>query len=575
MRKPIWFKRRMNKCVVNGLISMIVILAMHQGIISYAAEECKTSYLYHRHIGSEEQVGGCYQQPVYHAHMGDEITGGVCYENPVYHVHEGNETSGGSCYGTAVYHTHSDHCYGVRHTHGDGCYKHIGSDVYGCYVVKFWDTDEGDYEGHDYMYYQMSCGRTLYGTNAFHYHEEFVCDGTGGTNERVLSCQKEGTVEKYKLSCLKTEEVIDGFKLSCLKSETDVEKYEQSCGKEEGIAYGMITVTKTLSENGYGATLSVRMEDLTGGELQLSDHGFAWYGEGNYLGSGESITVAQNGTYSVAVGLQNEDITGGQVSITVSDIREYVEPEPTKEPIREPITEPTPESMPEPTQEPVLQQTPEPIPESTQESAPKPTNTPILEKEKAVPTEVPLKIETKEFTLGKEAVTKKAANREIIQPTPVKTPKPTTSPIMKKETVTVKMDEKLSTDEMLPEIQNMPEKKPSVFASPVVRVITVTVGTFTAFTGLFVLYYLLRKSVAVYNDDGNGKMRYLGRCIVQESDNAYLLIIPEKMIQDAMTNRYMIKPGIFAWGKEQEELIVEKQLKRVPVMLEGKMIVVI
>lgn len=570
MRKPIWFKKRMNKCVVKGLISMIVILAMHQGIISYAAEECKTSYLYHRHMGNEEQMGGCYQQPVYHAHMGDEITGGACYENPIYHVHEGNEIAGGSCYETAVYHTHSDHCYGVRHTHGDGCYKYIGSDVYGCYVVKFWDTDEGDYEGHDYMYYQMSCGRTLYGTNAFHYHEEFVCDGTGGTNERVLSCQKEGTVEKYKLSCLKTEEVIDGFGLSCLKSEADVEKYEQSCGKEEGIAYGMITVTKTLSENGYGATLSVRMEDLTGGELHLKNNAFSWYGDGgNYLGSGENIHVSQNGTYIVNTGLQNEDITVEQVSITINDIREYVEPNPTQEPIpeptQEPIQEPTQEPIPEPTEFPALEQENDSGKEEVQEEL-----APTL-----APTEVPLRIEEKEVTMEKEAVTKRAATREIIQPTPVKTSIPTASPIIKKETVTVKLDEKLSTDEILPEIQNMPEENPSLFASPVVRVLTVTVGTFIAFTGLFVLYYLLRKSVAVYNDDGNGKMKYLGRCIVQESDNGYLLIITEKMIQNTMTNRYMIRPGIFAWGKEKEELIVEKQLKRVSVMMEKEMIVVI
>ena len=354
-----------------------------------------------------------------------------------------------------------------------------------------------------------------------------------------------------------------------VKTEADIEKYQISCGKEEGTAYGKVTVSKRLSDNGYDAALHVQLEDYTGGELQLSNSGFSWYGsDGSCLGNGESITVTQNGTYRVAVGLQNQDITGGQASITVSDIREYVPPTPapTSEPVQEPIQEPIPETEPDPT--------PEPVTESKEM-----VEVPEPEKKEGLPaiapTEVPVVIEEETIVLEKEAVTQKAAVREMIQPTPAKTPTPTIKPFIKKETETVKAEEKLSTYEVLPEIRSVQEEKPSLLASPVVKVITVTVGTFTIFTGLFLLYYLLRRSVAVYNDDGSGRMKYIGRCLIQENDKGYLLTITEKMIQNAMTNRYMIKPGIFGWGKQNEELVVEKQSKLIPVLIEKEMIVVI
>ena len=568
------------KCVIKGLIVLPVMLSMLSGNAIQAAAESSVAYVYHKHIGNEETMGGCYQQPVFHAHDGDSIVGGSCYEEIVYHVHEGNEGSGGICYETPVYHSHSSSdCYTNRHTHGSDCYDSVSSSEYGCYTISYKDTSEGDYEGADYKYYEMSCGRTIHGTNSAHYHEVLNCDGTGGTNERILTCPKtEKSIESYLFSCTKTEETIDAYNLSCMKSETDIERYERSCGREEGTPYGVITVTKELLGDGYDALLKVEFEDLTGGELQLSGNGFSWYDDaGNCLGGGNSITVSQNGTYHVNVGIQNEDATSDSVSISVNDIREYVAPTPEKE-------TPSPTSIPEDDsyEDDDIDDNEEDIPEDdeTDEEEVTVSEPPIDPKPKetiiptVTPTEIPVQIEAEKITLEKESVSKKAAVRKSPTPTATASATPTIAPIIKKETITVTMDERQSIQEELPKIQVAKEEK-SVFSSPVVKVITVTAGTVLLFTGIFLVYYLLRRSVAVFNDDGNGNTKYLGRCMVMENEDGYVITLTEQMQQNSMTNRYLIKPGIFRFGREKEELIVKKQSKRASVIIEKEMIVII
>ena len=94
--------------------------------------------------------------------------------------------------------------------------------------------------------------------------------------------------------------------------------------------------------------------------------------------------------------------------------------------------------------------------------------------------------------------------------------------------------------------------------------------------GIALLLLYLRNSVKVYNDDGKGRMIYLGRCMVEEEENAYAVTITDAMVEKAYTNRYCIKPGLFLIGKKEgEELIVHKEAKRIAVCLGREMIVML
>lgn len=79
----------------------------------------------------------------------------------------------------------------------------------------------------------------------------------------------------------------------------------------------------------------------------------------------------------------------------------------------------------------------------------------------------------------------------------------------------------------------------------------------------------------MYNDDGKGRMIYLGRCMVETEEDTYFTIITDAMVEKAYTNRYCIKPGLFLLGKKEEELIVHKEAKKAAVRLDKEMIVML
>ena len=581
--------KEMRKHRISSVFLWMLALGVLTGMgstVCASENEDSVSYVYHKHVGSSESEGGCYTQPVYHVHEGTEESGGSCYETVVYHQHAGDEVAGGDCYENPVYHEHSsDECYFTRHVHGDDCYSYISSSEYGCEVVDWWDTPEDDYEGADYKYYEMSCGQTIHGTSAWHQHKELDCNGTGGSSESVLSCSiAEGTLEGYEFSCSKTEETVDGYALSCLKTENTIELYERNCGKEEDIVYGKITVTKSLSGDGYSAYLSAKFEELNGGGVQLSDSGFSWFdSDGNNIGNGESITVSKNGTYRVAADVTGEGSNGEGLtaSVTVNDIKDYVEETP------EEISGDLPddgsgESNKEGGNEAQVGRDDEDY-QSKEDAG-------SLEEEMVlipVPTEVPVLLETAPIVIeaesvkGKDAETDKEESDEaeavtmgrVEEETPEEA-KATATPALRKQTVTVKMEERKSDREELPRIQTIEEKK-TFFDSPVVKVITVTAGTFATIVGLFALCYLFRWSVAVYNDDGKGKLTYLGRAMVQNKEEGYTAVITDEMVQRAVTNRYCLKTGLFRFGRGEEELLIEKQSKRISHVIEKEIYVVI
>lgn len=119
-------------------------------------------------------------------------------------------------------------------------------------------------------------------------------------------------------------------------------------------------------------------------------------------------------------------------------------------------------------------------------------------------------------------------------------------------------------------------RKKGFFESAAVKVLTVTVSTLLLLGGIvFLLLYLLC-SVSVFNDDGEGRMIYLGRCLIRKKEEEYFLIITQAMTEKSCTNRYCIKPGLFRLGKkEDQELIVYRDDKKAAVSLSKEMIVVL
>lgn len=119
----------------------------------------------------------------YTAGLNEELNGvSISY---IYHQHTGDNVSGGGCFVVPV-----------THRHKEDCYKKVSSSEYGCYIVEWHDTTDGDYEGHDYKIYTMSCGMVIHGTNSSHTHE-------------IAVCGKENVIEGYALGCGKNESSIE------------------------------------------------------------------------------------------------------------------------------------------------------------------------------------------------------------------------------------------------------------------------------------------------------------------------------------------------------------------------------
>lgn len=522
------------------------------------------TYVYHQHIGNENENSGCYRQPVFHSHIGDVKKGGPCYQTPIYHIHEGNVKDGGPCYQTPVYHSHEgdgtaeEGCYkAVYHAHSGKCYKNISSSDYGCHTIKTVDTSDGDDGENDYKYYYMSCGTVVHGTNSSHTHRVLNCSKEDEIVGYELICGKtEETLEGYALSCTKPDLYIDSYGLSCKKTSEDIDRYAMNCGKEEDEPYGTIVVTR-LAESKHKVTLTVQFENINGGNIQLSDAPFTWYdNNGSELGKGESITVAQNGKYAVAVGVVNEDVNKEnlRVEMSVDSIRgdsggSWNDNDDDDRDDKDSNDDDNSDDN-----------------EETQETTNKPSvssmpsATPVV-KDKVSATAAPPQTDS-------EISDRKEEDKNAEKPIP------TTTPRVKKQTETVRAKEKKSEVEIPIEMQTV-EKEDGFFSSPLAKVITVTLGTFAALTGVFILCYLLRWSVRIYNEDGQGNMIYLGRSMVRNEEDGYLVHITEQMSEKAVTGRYCIKPGLFRLGRGEEEILVERGQKRVSVSLQKEMLVII
>ena len=166
---------------------------------------------------------------------------------------------------------------------------------------------------------------------------------------------------------------------------------------------------------------------------------------------------------------------------------------------------------------------------------------------------------------------KRSAQRKLAVPSA----SPSSAPELDRETESVTVEERYGEGDNMAQIKTV-KPKTGFFKSPTARLITITAGSFAILAGLFALLYFLRWSVRVFNDDGNGRLIYLGRCRVNTEEDGYAICISQEMSERAVSNRYCIRPGLFgAFRTEEEELAVCRGQKRVSVPISREMIVVV
>lgn len=596
-----------------GMLLLITVVAVSAATMMpvYGEEPVKktvTSEIYHKHIGNTGEKGGCYQQEIAHIHQGNETEGGSCYQTEIHHVHQGDEASGTGCYSHVVYHTHQGDgqseggCYAaVYHTHEEGCYKDkictirytkgevIGTETKECSFshgqtiherVEGTGTHENCGMGEEkvHLEYCKECGIMTY---SYHDYQELVCGkNTDEAEEYVITCGKdETTVDGYETGCGFAQGSVERYELSC---DQKTEGYARNCGYDEKEPVGKMIVTNETNESSEKVTVSVRVEDLSGGKLLFQEPPFIWYdAAGKNIGSGERIEVEKNGIYTVEVRLQNPDVDENSLrnSITIDNVlsQEGTSPSPGTNVSPSPSSEsPTPSAG--------TQTTPgKDKEEESSTEQPRPTEEPSGEEEPAPPkqTASPQPILPADEGNGDKGI----SNRREMKETDKDMGNADAQEDLTRETTSSKPaigkeKEKKEVKENMASLSEPIEVKKTgfwqrLFVDPKIRIFTIASGVLLLLSGLFLLLLYLLRSIRIYNDDGQGHFVKLGRCPVRLEEDGYAVTITEQMAEKTYTNRYCMKPGVFRLGKGQQEILVYKDTKRVSIELQKEMIFVI
>lgn len=614
-QKNDFFKNRIKR----KLISIALFLAVLGGAAGMnmpvygeeAAAKVVVTDIYHKHIGSESVQGGCYQKEIAHVHQGNETDGGACYQTPVLHVHQGDAASGTGCYTNIVCHIHAGDgqseggCYtAVYHAHEDGCYENkictiryakgevIGSSTQDC-------DEHGPYEHekasgtatHEncsagkvdvQLEYCAGCGPMTY---SYHTYKEAVCgiDPDQPTGYEKTCGKDENTIESYETGCGFEEGSVSGYQLSCEKK---VDGYSRSCGLDEDIPCGKMIITNETKDSQEKVTVSVRMEDLSGGKLILGNTPFTWYDEsGKCIGTGEKIEVEKNGKYTVELKLQNKDVDekGLKSSIMVDNVLEKPAaspspggeetPDPTAAPTASPASgkeEEASSSSPQPTESASKDDSSKEEPSEEGEGdpqLPQATPTPTAKIPKGDKNDSDLTGSNhRSFTNDKEDVD---SGQEMIDE--ISGDK---EPAIKKEIQKKELPEKMAALPVPAEVKKIGFWQ-RIFSIPEVRIVTIAAGTLLILAGLLLLLFYLRNSVQLYNDDGEGRFIRLGRCRVRLEEDGYAVVISEKAVEKSYTNRFCIRPGLFRLGRSDQDLLVYKDTKRITVVINKEMIFMI
>lgn len=585
---------------------------------------CYGKAIEHIHQGSRETGGACYQIQVPHTHQGSEEAGGGCYTVPITHTHKGNKTQGGECYVPDQIHNHTESCYesgkctvyftqeSVIETLDGDCPSHQKTTLVRAGGTEVHENcGKGTITGE--RLYCQSCG--VMPPTRHSYKNEICGLRDGQVLEYRIDCGKK--IDGYKIGCGKKNGGIDHYDRSC---EKEVDGYEMNCGLTEEEPCGRLILSNETEGKGEQVTLKVCLEDLTGGKLKPAENPFCWLNEqGEEIGAGDQVQVTENGTYGVRVRLKNEDVdpAGLCSSILVDNI--YKEeapvvspsstpsamptdtPQPSAVPSAKPSVAPTaapekspspgntpepsvlPAKSPDPVNTPAPSRTPETVPEISEgsggndteqggaEEEEKTEEVPQADKKQPSPTpgnpEVSAEKET--GSLGRKRHKASSETEQLPVPEDVQETEP-----MVKEMEEISLPE-VKTEGTLSYQVHQKEKPGGFFALPAVKIISITTGSVLLFLGLLLLLLYLRRSVKIYNDDGEGRMLYLGRCPVRKEEELYEITLEEQMIERAYTNRYCIKPGLFKLGKKEgTQLAIHKEGKTLVLVLSREMIAV-
>lgn len=593
--------RRMMKRVLAASAAAVFFILAGTTLTVYGSEEVKQSaqaprevitQILHKHAGSSIEQGGCYSVPVLHQHEGDEKSGGVCYQTPVFHNHIGNENESGGCYTKPVYHEHQGDeqqgggCYEeITHIHGAECYQQAdclmnhapdgniletwtdtcfghGQTTFGKSKGIATHMDCGKGEEERIYRYCLTCGSV---SPSLHSYQKLVCQTEEGTvTGYERNCGKdETTIDGYETSCGFEEAEIEGYLISCQKK---IDGYAAGCGLNENQLCGRVILRNETEGKAQQAVLSVCLEDLTGGQLKLCVPAYEWRDEsGRLIGSGEKIEVNENGKYSILVKLENKDVqeAGLCSSILIDNIeKENASPSPEASPSSK---------TPLPTSTPKTQT--ETAPEEHGNSLSEESSSNNEERKALVPqareianTAASEEAQEEFRTVGR---TKKAFIPEKIEGSPL----PEKPPVIKESRIVEAEEFKAPMEEVTVKESR---ENPGIFSTRAVRVIAISGGAALFLFAMVLLLIYLRRSVSVFNDNGEGRMLFLGRCMVKYENSCYGIVISQAMEEKAWTNRYCIKPGLFRIGKKEgEELIITKGNKSITAYLEKEMIVML
>jgi len=436
------------------------------------------------------------------------------------HEHSGDAQTGGECFGNPVYHVHEG-----NETEGGSCYSspvyhvHIGDETAGggCYGEEIVHTHEGSTGEAGVCY-----------TAVYHSHGDF-CYAEANHDD---SCPSHIGYHSYDCGTIHDADGnghgCDGFRvyecgghryLACGK-DGSITGYSLSCSMSEGqvMGYGVNCGKTEETLEAYQLTCTKTSGDIDYYEKTCGRE----EGEEIYIPDPPEENTGNNGnsTGQESSGDGNNGNHGNS-----GDDKGSPEPLPT------PVVKPSPSAAPV-------------IAEVTEKA-------PVRKKESV--TDI-----------------KSSPTPELILTPPSPSPAQQVLPrIVEEETVE------------LPEAAAQPEgaggeplvlKRRWAVFTPVIKMVSITSGTVLILAAIALLLLYLRRSVRVYNDDGKGRMKYLGRAAVTLSEEGYYIPITDKLEERATTNRYSIRPDLFLIGKNSSwEIYVVKNGKRKSVYLDKEM----
>lgn len=437
-------------------------------------------------------------------------SGNVVYAGTAVHHHTGDPLTGGGCYQKPVYHTHD----GSPEEGGD-CYQtpvyhvHTGDEVNGngCYGEEVYHTHAGTEEEGGECY-----------TPVYHSHTS-SCYGEGSHSD---SCAKHWDKHSYDCGTMHDWDGdghgCDGFYIY----DCGGHRYLK-CGKSNEITGYTFTCTESEDTlTGYALNCGKSEEDVDLYELTCTktENDIDYYETTCGMEDGEEYYVPD----------PKPDNGGNDSGNSGEDGQDDgSEPEPTVVPTPEPTIAPTPVPTPEPT--------PSPVTETEPASTPKPA----------------------------KSVSKPSPQKKVATPSPVAT----TAPTAAKRVVSEVKVSPVKAQPVDTATEPVVIEKTNPLLTPAGKIISITSGTviLALLTGWLLFY--LRRSVRVYNDNGKGTMRYLGRAAVELTEEGYCINLTDKLVERAVTNRYSIRPDLFLIGKNNSwEVFIVKDGKKKAVYLE-------